>query len=161
MTMQRTVKVLIVDDQAAVRSGLTAFLLAFDDLELAGEAASGEEAVRLTACCNPDVVLMDLVMPGMDGAAATRAIRQRFPHVRVIALTSFPEENLVCDALQAGATGYLLKNVVAHDLYHAIRAAYAGQLILGPEAASAISEAKQDALSHRELVGATHDFASK
>ena len=98
------IRVLIVDDHAMVRSGLAAFLEAYDDLELVGEAASGAEAVQLCAELRPDVVLMDMVMPGMDGAAATRAVLERCPEVRVIALTSFPEEDLVPRALKAGAT---------------------------------------------------------
>ena len=105
MTESKPIRVLLVDDHAVVRSGLGAFLVAFDDLELIGEAGSGEEAVRLCAQRQPDVVLMDLVMPGMDGAAATRAIKERCPHVHVIALTSFKEKELVEGALQAGAIG--------------------------------------------------------
>ena len=89
MVETKRIRVLLVDDHAVVRSGLGAFLLAFDDLELVGEASGGEEAVRLCPQVRPDVVLMDLVMPGMDGAAATRVIRQRCPHIQVIALTSF------------------------------------------------------------------------
>jgi NarL family two-component system response regulator LiaR len=133
-----SIRVLIVDDHAMVRSGLAAFLEAFDDLELVGEASSGEEAVRLSAALQPDVVLMDLVMPGMDGPAATRAIRERVPRTRVIALTSFPEEELVPRALQAGATSYLLKNVGADELASAIRAARAGRATLAPEAAQVL-----------------------
>jgi DNA-binding NarL/FixJ family response regulator len=97
------IRVMIVDDHAVVRSGLSAFLLAYDDLDIAGEAGGGREAVEACASMSPDVVLMDLVMPGMDGAAATAAIRATCPSVQVIALTSFPEENLVQAALAAGA----------------------------------------------------------
>jgi NarL family two-component system response regulator LiaR len=111
MTETNPIRVMLVDDHAVVRSGLGAFLLAFDDLELVGEAGGGEEAVRLCEQLEPDVVLMDLVMPGMDGAAATRAIRERCPQIQVIALTSFKEKELVHKALEAGAIGYLLKNV--------------------------------------------------
>jgi serine phosphatase RsbU (regulator of sigma subunit)/DNA-binding NarL/FixJ family response regulator len=127
-----------VDDHAVVRSGLSAFLLAFDDLELVGEAGSGKEAVRLCEQLRPDVVLMDLVMPEMDGAAATRAIRQRYPQVQVIALTSFKEKELVEGALEAGAIGYLLKNVSTDELANAIRAAHAGRPTLAPEAVQAL-----------------------
>ena len=91
MSETKPIRVLLVDDYAVVRSGLAAFLLAFDDLELVSEAGSGEEAVRLCEQLQPDVVLMDLVMPGMDGAAATRAIRERCPQIQIIALTSFKE----------------------------------------------------------------------
>ncbi|NIO69574.1 MAG: response regulator, partial [Anaerolineae bacterium] len=129
---------MLVDDHAVVRSGLGAFLLAFDDLELVAEADGGEEAVRLCEQVQPDVVLMDLVMPGMDGAAATRAIRERCPQIQVIALTSFKEKELVQGALEAGAIGYLLKNVSADELADAIRAAHAGRPTLAPEAAQAL-----------------------
>jgi NarL family two-component system response regulator LiaR len=137
------VRVLLVDDHAVVRSGLSAFLLAFDDLELAGEATSGEEAVRLCDRLQPDVVLMDLVMPGMDGAQATRAIREKCPAIQVIALTSFKEQELVEGAMEAGAIGYLLKNVSADELARAIREAHAGRPTLAPEAAQALIQARR------------------
>ncbi len=137
----KTIRVMLVDDHAVVRSGLAAFLLAYDDLELAGETNSGEEAVRLCARLRPDVVLMDLVMPGMDGATATRAIREHCPQIQVIALTSFKEEDLIQGALQAGAIGYLLKNVSADELAGAIRAAHAGRPTLAPEAAQVLIQA--------------------
>lgn len=135
------IRVVIVDDHAMVRRGLAAFLKVFDDLELIGEAANGEEAVKLVAIVQPDVVLMDLVMDPMDGAAATRAIRQNHPRVQVIALTSFREEMLVQKVLQAGAISYLLKNVSADELAAAIRAAHAGRSTLAPEAAEALVRA--------------------
>ena len=141
MAETKSIRVLLVDDHAVVRSGLSAFLLAFDDLEMVGEASGGEEAVRLCEQMRPDVVLMDLVMPGMDGAAATRAIREHCPHIQVIALTSFKEKELVQSALEAGAIGYLLKNVSADELADAIRAAYAGRPTLAPEAAQALIRA--------------------
>jgi NarL family two-component system response regulator LiaR len=137
----RPIRVLLVDDHAVVRSGLSAFLLAFDDLELLGEAGNGAEAVQFCEREQPDVVLMDLVMPGMDGVAATREIRTRWPRVQVIALTSFPEEDLVQGALQAGALSYLLKNVSADELVSAIRAAVAGRPTLAPEATQALIQA--------------------
>jgi NarL family two-component system response regulator LiaR len=141
MVETEPIRVLLVDDHAVVRSGLSAFLLAFDDLELVGEASSGEESVRLCQQLRPDVVLMDLVMPGMDGAAATEAIRERCPDIQVIALTSFKEKELVHGALEAGAIGYLIKNVSADELADAIRAAYAGRPTLAPEAAQALIHA--------------------
>lgn len=141
MVDARKIRVMLVDDHAVVRSGLAAFLLAFDDFELVGEAGSGEEAIAICADLRPDVVLMDLVMPGIDGATATRAIRQRCPQIRVIALTSFKEEDLVQGALQAGAIGYLLKNVTADELASAIRSAYVGRPTLAPEAAQALIQA--------------------
>ena len=141
MNESNPIRVLLVDDHAVVRSGLGAFLLAYDDLELVGEAGGGQEAVRLCEKLQPEVVLMDLVMPGMDGAAATRAIRERWPEIQIIALTSFKEKELVQGALQAGAIGYLLKNISAKGLADAIRAAHAGQPTLAPEAASALIQA--------------------
>ena len=134
------IRVMLVDDHTMVRRGLATFLKVFDDLELAGEAESGAAAIRLCAEVAPDVILMDMVMPDMDGAAATRAIRQQFPQVQVIALTSFKEGDLVKNALEAGAIGYLLKDVSADELVEAIRAAHAGRATLSPEAAQALVE---------------------
>ncbi|MBN2119081.1 MAG: response regulator transcription factor [Anaerolineales bacterium] len=134
------IRVMLVDDHAMVRRGLGAFLKVFDDLQLTGEAASGEAAIRLCAEVRPDVILMDMVMPDMDGAAATHLIRQQFPQVQVIALTSFKEGDLVKNALEAGAIGYLLKDVSADELAQAIRAAHAGRATLSPEAAQALVE---------------------
>jgi len=147
MTKPTPIRVLLVDDHAVVRSGLAAFLLAYDDLELVGEAGSGEEAVRLCEQAQPNVVLMDLVMPGMDGVAATRAIREHCPQIQVIALTSFKEKEQVQGALQAGAIGYLLKNVSADELADAIRKAHVGQSTLAPEAAQALIQAAREPLS--------------
>ena len=134
------IRVMLVDDHAMVRRGLATFLKIFDDLQLVGEAENGETAVRLCAQARPDVILMDMVMPDMDGAVATRLIRQQFPQVQVIALTSFKEGNLVRNTLEAGAIGYLLKDVSADELAQAIRAAHAGRATLSPEAAQALVE---------------------
>jgi len=134
------IRVMLVDDHTMVRRGLAAFLKVFDDLQLAGEAESGADAIQLCAKVLPDVILMDMVMPDMDGATATRAIRQQFPQVQVIALTSFKEGDLVKNALEAGAIGYLLKDVSADELVWAIRAAHAGRATLSPEAAQALVE---------------------
>jgi NarL family two-component system response regulator LiaR len=144
MSDTESIRVVIVDDHAVVRSGLSAFLMVFDDLEFVGEAASGEEAIRLCKSLRPDVILMDLVMPGVDGAAATKAIREDCPETQVIALTSFKEQELVQGALQAGAIGYLLKNVSANELVAAIRAAHAGKPTLAPEAAHVLIQASQN-----------------
>jgi NarL family two-component system response regulator LiaR len=134
-----TIRILLVDDHAVVRSGLSKFLLVNKDLELVGEAGDGAEAVTMVSLHKPDVVLMDLMMPGMDGITATREIHQKFPQVKVIALTSFSEQNLVQGALQAGAAGYLQKNVTALELGNAIRSAVAGRMTLSPEAAQALA----------------------
>ncbi len=143
MFQGKPIRVMIVDDHAVVRSGLKAFLMVFDDLELVGEASSGQEAIHLIERAQPDVILMDLIMPDMDGAATTKAIRGRWPQVQVVALTSFREDELVKSALQAGAIGYLLKNVGADDLAEAIRSAYAGRPTLAPEAAQVLIQASR------------------
>lgn len=135
------IAVLVVDDHTMVRRGLATFLKAFDDMELAAEAASGQEAVDLCAELHPDVVLMDMVLPDIDGAAATRRILEQSETTQVIALTSFKEEKLVENALHAGAIGYLLKDVTAEELAQAIRAAHAGRATLSAEAAQALVEA--------------------
>lgn len=135
------IRIVIVDDHNVVRSGLSAFLMAFEDFELVGEASDGKEAVELCEILHPDIVLMDLVMPVMDGAQATREIRERFEDIQVIVLTSFKEDELVEGALQAGAIGYLLKNVSADELADAIRKAYAGKPTLAPEATEALIKA--------------------
>jgi NarL family two-component system response regulator LiaR len=140
-TSSSRIRVMVVDDHTMVRRGLATFLKVFDDLELAGEAASGQAAFQLCAQLQPDVVLMDMVMPDMDGATATRLIRKQSPLIQVLALTSFKEEILVQSALQAGAIGYLLKDVSADELAQAIRAAHAGRATLSPEAAQALVHA--------------------
>jgi NarL family two-component system response regulator LiaR len=128
------IRVMLVDDHEMVRSGLAFFLSAFDDLELVGQAASGEEALRMCAEVRPDVILMDLIMPEMDGVTAIRRIRAQDPNVQVIALTSFAEHDLVRQALSAGAIGYMLKNTTIDELASAIYAAYKGKPTLAPEA---------------------------
>ena len=133
MTLSQPIRVMLVDDHTMVRRGLATFLQVSDNLELVGEADDGEAAIQLCARILPDVILMDMVMPDMDGVTATRVIRQRFPTVQVIALTSFKEEGLVQSALQAGAIGYLLKDVSADKLAQAIHAAHTGQATLSSE----------------------------
>ncbi len=135
---QTPVRVLIVDDHDMLREGLASFLGAYPDLQLAGQAANGREALRLCDSACPDVILMDLRMPEMDGVEATRRILERHPGVKIVALTSFGEEDLVRTELQAGAIGYLLKNVSAPELAQAIRAAHAGRPTLAGEAAMAL-----------------------
>lgn len=138
--MKNPIRVMLVDDHMMVRRGLATFLTVFDDLELVGEAEDGEAAIQLCAQVLPDVILMDMVMPEMDGASATRAIRRQFPQVQVIALTSFKEGDLIKNALEAGAIGYLLKDVSVDELARAIRAAHAGRATLSPEAAQTLVE---------------------
>jgi NarL family two-component system response regulator LiaR len=135
------IRIVIADDHNVVRSGLSAFLQVFDDFELVGEAADGREAVEICRTLHPDVVLMDLVMPVMDGAQATKEIRESFEDIQVIVLTSFKEDELIEGALQAGAIGYLLKNVSADELADAIRKAHAGKPTLSPEATQVLIKA--------------------
>ena len=128
------IRVLLVDDHSVVRSGLRKFMLVNRDLESVGEATDGREAVQMVASRKPDVILMDLMMPEMDGVTATREIHRKYPQIKIIALTSFSEQNMVQGALQAGAVGYMQKNVTALELKNAIRSAFAGQRVLSPEA---------------------------
>ena len=138
MTENEPIRVMLVDDHDMVRRGLAAFLQVKPDLELVGEARDGEEAVAVCRRVRPDVILMDLVMPEMDGAAATRAIKESWPDIKIIALTSFQENALVREVLEAGAIGYLLKNVTVDELAAAVRAAQSGQTTLAPEAVQAL-----------------------
>ena len=151
MTDEPRIKVMLVDDHAVVRSGLSAFLSVVPDLELVGEAENGDEAVRRCSLLQPDVILMDLMMPGTNGVTATRLIHEKYPVVHVIALTSFPEDDLVQKALQAGATSYLMKNVSARELAEAIRAAHRGKMTLSPEAAQALAHAAANQAEGAEL----------
>lgn len=144
MAEMHPTRVMLVDDHAVVRSGLSAFLMAYDDLELVGEASSGERAIALCEEVQPDVILMDLVMPGMDGATATSIILEKCPDIQVIALTSFKEQDLVEGALKAGAISYLLKDVSAEELANAIRSATAGKPTLSPEAAQVLIRATRE-----------------
>lgn len=145
---------MLVDDHAMVRHGLASFLQVFDDLILVGEAADGEAAMRLCEQIQPDVVLMDMVMPHVDGVTATRHIRQRFPTVQVLALSGFEVATLIRQALQAGAIGYLLKDVSALTLAEAIRAAHKGRGTLSPAASQELVNAvNQPSLVDRHLTG--------
>lgn len=142
--MTDAIRVMVVDDHEMVRAGLEVMLETQDNLKVVGEAASGEDAVRLCREFRPDVILMDLVMPGMDGIETTRAVREICPDVRVIILTGYNHKPLVQDALQAGAISYLLKNVSIDELAKAIYAAYEGRATLAPEAAEALIKATTD-----------------
>ncbi len=134
MNDETTIRVMIVDDHPLVRSGLEAFLLVQKDLKLVAQAKNGQQALDMCVRAQPDVVLMDLLMPGMDGVEATCKIKEQYPQIQVIALTSFKDQELVRGALQAGAIGYILKDVSATELADAIRSAYAGRPTLSPEA---------------------------
>ena len=131
-----TIRVLVVDDHAVVREGLRAFLDLQEGIEVAGEAADGEEAIAAAERLEPDVVLMDLVMPRLDGLGAMRVLRERVPRTRVIVLTSFLDDDKLLPALRAGAAGYLLKNAPPQELARAVRAAHAGQALIDPVVAA-------------------------
>jgi len=138
MTDPKVIKVMIVDDHPVVRDGLKNMLDAFDDFELVGEAEDGNQALAICEQSQPEVILMDMFMPGQDGITATRAILKKFPDIRIVMLTSFVEEDLVQNALEAGVVSYLLKNAPIDRLAEAIRSAYAGQATLSPQATTAL-----------------------
>jgi DNA-binding NarL/FixJ family response regulator len=133
--MNEKVKILIVDDHAVVRQGLTTFLELQDEIEVIGEACNGKEAIQKVIELEPDVVLMDLVMPVMDGLTAIKQIKQMRPAIEIIALTSFADDEKVFTAIRNGATGYLLKDVKPDDLIKAVLASYRGEVQLHPEVA--------------------------
>jgi NarL family two-component system response regulator LiaR len=157
------IRVIIVDDHVMVRSGLRLFLLAFDDLKLVGEAANGEEAVRLCNREDTDVILMDMVMPVMDGVRATREIHSQFPRVKIIGLTTFYDPEMIRNMLDAGASSFLLKSVSAIELARAIRDASNGKPTISPEiqdflkghrpAATQVSNYKLSAREREVLIG--------
>lgn len=136
--MAERIRVLIADNHTMVRNGLMMFLQSYTDIEVIGEASNGLEAVSMSDTYQPDVVLMDLVMPEMDGVTATAAIVHAHPHIRVIALTSFNEDQLIYAALKAGIVGYLLKDCTAEELVDAIRNAQAGKTTLTPDIMQAV-----------------------
>jgi len=138
---EQKIRVVVVDDHDMVRRGLSSFLKSFDDLEMVGEARNGREALDVCAEAKPDVVLMDLIMPIMDGVSAIRLLRQKMPQVHIVALTSATEADLVTSALQAGALSYLQKDVNIDQLVNAIRAAARGERILSAEATQALINA--------------------
>ena len=139
--MDDAIRVLLVDDHTVVREGLRTFLELQDGIEIAGEAADGEAAIREAERLHPDVILMDLVMPKLDGVGAMQELRRRLPSIRVIVLTSFMQDERLLPAIQAGAAGYLLKNVEPAELARAVRAAHAGGTLLDPTVASRLVEA--------------------
>jgi DNA-binding NarL/FixJ family response regulator len=139
--MAESIRVLIADDHAVVREGLRTFLELQEGIEVVGEASDGEDAVAQALSLRPDVILMDLVMPKLDGVGAMRALRRQLAASRVIVLTSFAEDDRLLPAIQAGAAGYLLKNVEPRELARAIRAAHAGEAILDPFVAARLVRA--------------------
>jgi DNA-binding NarL/FixJ family response regulator len=148
------IRVVVVDDHRLVRAGLVGLLEEADDLEVAGQAADGVHAIEVVRSAKPDVVLMDISMPVMDGIAATTRIVDEHPDVRVVALTSFSEHSRVAEMLAAGAVGYLLKDCDPQELLTAVRAAAAGQVPLDPRVAAALLPGRArrpDALSNREV----------
>jgi NarL family two-component system response regulator LiaR len=151
--MENKIRIMIVDDHAVVRSGLGAFISVYPDLELVGEAENGEQAAVRAGLLHPEVILMDLMMPVMDGVAATAAIKKQHPQIQIIVLTSFQEDELVQNALKAGAVGYLMKNVSARELAAAIRAARQGRMTLSPEATQALVRAAQQVQETELLTG--------
>lgn len=140
MAEEPRIRVMLVDDHAVVRRGLHGFLGLLDDLEIVAEADNGDAAIRLVDEARPDVILMDLVMPCCDGIAATAEIKRRHPEVEIVALTSFIEESTVVAALEAGATGYLLKDASADEVADAVRAAHGGEMRLDPAVSRLLAE---------------------
>jgi two-component system, NarL family, response regulator LiaR len=157
MDNSQVIRVMLVDDHNVVRSGFATFLKAYEDFELVGEARNGKEALNLCRQTEPDVILMDLMMPEMDGIAATRAILADHPEIKIIAMTSFEEEQLVQGVLAAGAISYLIKNITSDELAKAIRDAVSGRSTLSPEAAKVLIQATRPGkqplfdLTEREL----------
>ncbi len=152
METQTPIRIAIVDDHAMLRKGLAVFLMSYPDLHLVGEAANGKEALVVCAEKQPHIILMDLLMPIMDGITATRMIHANFPDMRIIALTSFGEERLIKDVLAAGAISYLFKKVSADDLAKAIRAAHNGISTYAPEVTDILVQALQKPKSRFETL---------
>ncbi len=154
------IRVMIVDDHGMVRRGLSAYLASESDISVMAKARDGQEAIQLCENDQPDVILMDLIMPELGGIAAIRIIHKRWPGIRVIVLTSFQEKELVQEALKAGAISYLLKNVSGQDLAEGIRDSYAGRPMLAKEALAALIQTEDDddlgrdlTLREREVLG--------
>ena len=142
MSETRNIEVMVVDDHPVVRHGIKTILFTFDDINVIGEAGNGLDALALCKKTEPDVILMDIVMPGMNGVETTRALIEHNSQLKIIVLTSFPNQDLVQQALEAGAMGYLLKDTPKEVLGNAIRSAYDGRTILSPEATQALIQAK-------------------
>ena len=147
--MTTRIRVLIVDDHAMVRRGMRDFLDLHDDLEVVGEASDGDGALVAAEALRPDVVVMDLLMPGLDGIAATAELKARHPAIEIVAITSFIEEDRITAAIEAGASGFLLKDAEADDLAAAIRAAHAGEVYLDPAVAGIVARRMRAGASQR------------
>ena len=162
MDESRPIKIMLVDDHSMVRRGLIAFLKNETELKVVAEARDGREAIEKCESSSPDVILMDLIMPDLGGVAATRLILDRWPEIQILVLTSFQEKDLVQEALQAGATGYLLKNVSGEELADAIRTTYAGKPALAKEAIDSLIQTETGAsspgkdLTRREMEVLSH-----
>lgn len=156
MSSAKNIEVIIVDDHPMVRHGIKTMLLTFEDISVIGEAGNGLETLVLCKETQPDVILMDIVMPGMNGVETTRAVLERYPQVKIIVLTSFPDKDIVHETLEAGAIGYLLKDAPIDVLGDAIRSAYGGNTTLAPEVTQVLIQANArppklgDDLSPRE-----------
>jgi NarL family two-component system response regulator LiaR len=142
MSKTKSIDVLIVDDHPIVRHGIRTILLTFDDINVIGEAGNGQEALAFCQETLPDVILMDIVMPGMNGVEATQALLERYPQLKIIMLTSFPDQDAVQQTLEAGAAGYLLKDTPKEVVGEAIRSAHEGRTVLAPEATEALIKAR-------------------
>lgn len=157
MCSKSPIRIMIVDDHAIVRNGLSAFINAFSQFELVGEASNGRDAVMACETIKPDVILMDLIMPIMDGVAATHQIKQRHPATAIIVLTSSLEEQLVADAIAAGAAGYLLKNGGIEEMASAIKAVYSGDPYFSPQ----VSHLLMKAITERQKPGLGQDLTER
>ena len=138
MTGTKRIRVLLADDHDMVRRGLAVFLQAFPDMQLVGEAADGFEAIQQCGKTHPDVILMDVMMPGLDGIEATRRIKAQYPAIQILMLSSSQDEDLIKSAIQAGAIGYVLKDISTNEMAEALRNAYRGQSTLSPAATQAL-----------------------
>ena len=146
------IKVIIADDHAVLRDGIKYICMTTSDIELVGEAANGEDALKLCHELQPDVALIDLMMPGMDGIAATRVIREQCPEVKILVLTSFNTPDLLHQAIEAGANSYVLKDVATEEIINAIRLTYKGLTIMSPEVTNILAELPSDViLTPRQL----------
>lgn len=143
---QKAIRIILVDDHIKVHRAIVAAIDFWDDFELVGQASNGEEALHLCEECQPDLVLMDVVMPVMDGIQATRAISEQFPHIKVLALSSFQDEDSVRAMMEAGAVGYLLKTSSIVDLAQTLRAAYSGTAVFSAEVTQALLHASPAAV---------------